>query len=159
MKVLRFLLLACLGVWLGALIFFPVVAATAFANLPPHSAAVVVRGSLLKLHWMAFACGIAFLVASLIYNRIALGRTRIISLTHMLVALMLALTAISQFRIIPRMESLRLAAGDISALSSSDPLRAQFDTLHTWSTRTEEAVLVLGLLLLYFTSRQLAEHM
>jgi len=150
-------MLLALAVWIGALIFFPVVAQTAFANLPPHSAALVVRGSLLKLHWMAFACGIAFLIASLIYNRIALGRTRIISLAHLLVALMLALTSISQFHIIPRMESLR-AAGEISALPSSDPLRAQFDSLHAWSTRIEGTVLVLGLIVLFLTSRRISER-
>ena len=79
-----------------------------------------------------------------------------LSLSHILIGLMLVLTAISQFRIIPRMESLRLAAGEINQLATSDPIRAQFESLHVWSTRVEGAVLVLGIILLYFTSRRLA---
>ena len=151
-------MLLALAVWIGALIFFPVIAQTAFANLPPHSAGLLVRGSLQKLHQMAFACGIVFLSSSLIYNRIVLGRTRLLSASHWLIVCMLAFTAISQFHIIPRMESLRVTSGEISALPSSDRLRVQFDSLHTWSTRTEGAVLVLGLVVLYLTARRLTEH-
>jgi len=151
-------MLLALAVWLGALIFFPIVAQTAFAGLSPHPAALVVRGSLLKLHWMAFPCGILFLGASLVYNRIVLGRTRVLSASHLLIVSMLALTAISQFRIIPRMESLRIAAGEISALPSSDPIRAQFGALHAWSTKIEGRVLVFGLVVLYLTSRRLADR-
>jgi hypothetical protein len=32
----------------------------------------------------------------------------------------------------------------------------QFDSLHVWSTRVEGAVLVLGIVLLYLTSKRLA---
>ena len=149
-NLLRFPLLLSLSIWLGALIFFPVVAQTSFAALPSsHLAALVVRGSLLKLHWIGIGCGVVFLVSSLLYNRILLGRVRTLTLSHLLMLLMLALTALSQFRIIPRMESLRMAAGEINALPPSDPIRVQFDSLHVWSTRVEGTVLVLGVILLY----------
>jgi hypothetical protein len=71
---------------------------------------------------------------------------------------MAALTAISQFKIIPGMDNLRLSAGEISTLPASDPIRAQFDLLHTWSTRLEGVVLVLGLIVLYLTSHRLSGH-
>ena len=158
MKLVRFLMLLALAAWLGALIFFPAVAQTAFTNLPSHSAGMVVRGSLLKLHCLGFVCGIVFLASSAIYTRMTQGRTRILSASHVCIAFMLALTAISQFLIIPRMDALRLAAGEISAISASDPIRAQFDSLHAWSTRIEGTVLVLGVLLLYLTSRRLADR-
>jgi hypothetical protein len=154
---LRFLLLLSLAVWLGALIFFPVVAQTSFAALPSaHLAALVVRGSLLKLHWMGIGCGVVFFVSSLLYNHILLGRARALAFSHILVFVMLALTALSQFRIIPRMETLRMAAGEINLLPPSDPIRMQFDSLHVWSTRIEGTVLVLGMAVLFLISRRLA---
>ena len=156
MKFLLFLMLLSLAVWLGALIFFPVVAQTAFSVLPStHLAGQMVHDSLRELHWMGFISGLVFLASSLLYNRAMLGRTRAFGLSHILVAAMLSLTAVSQFRIIPRMDSLRASAGEIASLSVDNPIRQQFDSLHTWSTRLEETVLLLGLIVLYSTSRRI----
>ena len=53
MNFLRFLMLLAIAIWLGALIFFPVVAQISFTALPsPHLAGLVVRNSLIALHWM-----------------------------------------------------------------------------------------------------------
>jgi len=148
-------MLLSLAAWLGALIFFPVVAQTSFSALPSaHLAGRVVRGSLLKLHWMGIGCGVVFLACSLLLNRILLGRTRALALSHILVLVMLALTALSQFRIIPSMETLRMVAGEINALTPSDPIRMQFDALHVWSIRIEGTVFVLGVIVLYLLSRR-----
>ena len=155
MTFLRFMLLLCLMIWIGALIFFPVVAQTSFTVLPStHLAGLVVRNTLIDLHWMGLAAGIIFLVCSLIDNRVALGRPHIFALSHILVVLMLALTAISQFAIIPRMDVLRISVGEISALPAGNPMRAEFDSLHAWSTRIEMTVLVLGLVVLYLVARR-----
>ncbi len=156
MKLLRFLMLLALAIWLGGLIFFPVVAQTAFSILPSsHLAGEMVRDSLRELHWMGFVSGVVFLASSLLYNRAMLGRTRAFGLPHILVAAMLSLTAVSQFRIIPRMDSVRASAGEIASLSVDNPIRQQFDSLHTWSTRVEETVLLFGLIVLYSTSRRI----
>src|SRR5258708_17753000 len=156
MNFLRFAMLLALAVWLGALVFFPVVAQTAFSALPTvQMAALVVRGSLLKLHWMGLGCGVVFLASSLIYNRALLGRTRALAFSHILIVVMLALTAVSQFRIIPRMETLRISAGEVNALAATDPSRVEFESLHEWSTRVEGAVLALGIILLHATSCRL----
>ena len=155
MTFLRFMLLLCLTIWIGALIFFPVVAQTSFTVLPStHLAGLVVRNTLIDLHWRGLAAGIIFLVCSLIDNRVALGRPHIFALSHILVVLMLALTAISQFAIIPRMDVLRISVGEISALPAGNPMRAEFDSLHAWSTRIEMTVLVLGLIVLYSVARR-----
>ena len=157
MNFVRFLILLPLAIWLGALCFFPVVAATAFSALPStHMAGLVVRGSLLNLHTIAFVCGAAFLVCSLLYNHVLLGWLKPLAISHILIILMLALTAISQFRIIPQMESLRVTAGEINQLAPADPIRAQFESLHVWSTRVEGTVLVLGIIVLYLTAKRLA---
>jgi hypothetical protein len=155
MTILRFLMLLALAVWLGGLIFFPVVAHTAFTVLPStHAAGLVVRGTLLTLHWMAFISGAIFLASSLIHNRATQGRFRALGLSHMLVLAMLALSAISEFHIIPRMDALRASAGEMASLAADSPIRQQFDSLHTWSTRLEGTVLVLGLIVLYSTARR-----
>jgi len=155
MTFLRFLMLLALAVWLGALIFFPVVAQTSFTVLPStHLAGLVVRGTLLTLHRMAFISGVVFLVSSLINNRATQGSFRAMALSHILVLTMLALTAISQFHIIPRMDTLRATTGEMASLPADNPIRQQFDSLHVWSTRLEGTVLLLGLIVLYFTARR-----
>jgi len=158
MTFLRFVLLLCLTIWLGALIFFPVVAQTSFTVLPStHLAGRVVRNTLIDLHWMGFAAGIIFLGCSVICNRVVLGRFCVFSASHILIVLMLALTAISQFAIIPRMDLLRISAGEVSALPTSNPISAQFDSLHAWSTRIEMTVLLLGLIVLYSVARRFSK--
>lgn len=155
MTFVRFLLLLALGVWLGALIFFPVVAQTAFSVLPTaHLAGLVIRNSLIALHWMGLVAGVVILACLLIYNRIALGRARAFACSHILVLVMIALTAISQFGIIPRMDSLRASVGEIASVPAGSPIRAQFDSLHAWSTRIETAVLICGLIVLYSVARR-----
>jgi Domain of unknown function (DUF4149) len=155
MAFLRFIILLALCVWIGAIIFFPVVAQTSFSMLPStHLAGLVVRNSLIALHWMGIVAGTILLVCSIIDNRVIVGRPRLFALTHILIVIMLALTAISQFWIIPRMDVLRITVGEISALPTSNPMRAQFDSLHVWSTRIEMAILVLGLIVLYSVARR-----
>jgi hypothetical protein len=155
MTFLRFLMLLALVVWLGALIFFPVVAQTSFTVLPSvHLAGSVVRGTLITLHKMAFISGAVFLLSSLLYNRATQGTTRVLSLSHILIVAMLALTAISQFAIIPKMDALLVPQVEINSLPPGDPVRVLFDSLHAWSTRLEGTVLILGLIVLYATARR-----
>jgi hypothetical protein len=65
---------------------------------------------------------------------------------------MLALTLISQFGIIPRMDVLRASLGDVNAAPVDNPERVQFDALHVWSTRVESGVLLVGLVVVYLTA-------
>ena len=154
MSFVRFLMLLSLIVWLGGLIFFPVVAQTAFSVLPtPALAGSVVRRSLATLHWMGIVSGFVFLSSSLVYSRISTGEAHTFSPRNVLICLMLALTLISQFAIIPRMDLLRASIGQIDAVPSDNPARVQFDALHHWSTRVESGVLLLGLVVAYLTSR------
>ncbi len=116
MSFLRFLMLLSLIVWLGGLIFFPVVAQTAFTVLPTRPlAGLVVRRSLGILHWMGIVSALVFLVSSLLYSRFSKGAVNGFAARNVLVCLMLALTLISQFAIIPRMDTLRTSLGEIDA--------------------------------------------
>jgi|ERR1700722_2568424 uncharacterized membrane protein len=154
MSFLRFLMLLSLICWIGGLIFFAfVVAPSAFSVLPTsHLAGNLVGRTLGKLHWIAIFSGIVFLVSSLLYSRLTDGTAHVFAARHALVCLMLALTLISQFGIIPRMDALRASLGDVRSVPIDNPERVQFDSLHVWSTRVEGAVLLLGLLVVYLTA-------
>lgn len=159
MNLLRFFMLLALSVWLGSLIFFPVVAQISFSTLPSaHLAGMVVRSSLIALHWIGLGAGVLFLTCSLAESRLACGRFSAFRSSHWLVLLMLALTSISQFHLIPRMDALRSAAGEINQLPASDPILLQFNHLHAWSVRLETAVLALGIAGLYLTTRRLGQN-
>jgi uncharacterized membrane protein len=160
MSILRFLMLLSLVVWIGGLIFFAfVLAPTAFQVLPnTHLAGNVVGRSLGKLHGLAIISGIVFLITSLLYSRFTEGTAHVFAFRHLLIIVMLALTLLSQFWIIPRMDSLRASVGDFAAVPLDNPARVQFDALHVWSTRVEGAVLVLGLVAVYLTAGVLVKR-
>ena len=159
MSFLRFLMLLSLVAWIGGLIFFAfVLAPTVFAPgvLPnPHLAGNIVGRALGKLHWIAIFSGLIFLGSSMLYSRLTEGTAHAFAFRHVLICVMLGLTLLSQFWIIPRMDTLRATVGDFAAVPINDPARLQFDALHVWSTRVEGAVLLLGLVAIYLTANAL----
>jgi hypothetical protein len=158
MSFLRFLMLLSLVVWIGGLIFFVAVLAPTAFNIPAvlpntHLAGNVARIALSKLHWIAIFSGIVFLISSLLYSRFTDGTAHVFAARHVLICLMLALTLVSQFGIMPRMDTLRVSLGDVRSVPVDNPERMQFDALHVWSTRVEGGVLLLGLVVAYLTAR------
>jgi uncharacterized membrane protein len=154
MQFLRYLMLLSLIVWLGGLIFFAfVLAPTAFSLLPTgHLAGNLVARSIHILHWMGVVSAIVYLASSLVYGRVSSGSFAPLAARHWVVLLMLLLTLISQFAIVPKMASLRASIGEIDSVPLDNPARMQFDALHAWSTRLEVGVLLLGLVATYLTS-------
>jgi hypothetical protein len=152
MWLLRFLMLLALIVWIGGIIFFAFVEApTLFRVLPTTKmAGDVVNASLTKLHWMGLVSGGAFLIASLLYNWRKHLQLRPFMAIHILVVLMLGLTAYSHFSITPRMRELRAGPLSMDTVSA----HAEFDRLHEWSTRAEEGVLLCGLAVVILTARR-----
>jgi hypothetical protein len=157
MSFLRFLMLLSLVVWLGGLIFFAFVEApTVFSPglLPTrHMAGSIVGHSLDLLHYMALVSGIVFLASSMAYSRMTAGTAKPLAARHLLIVLMLLLTVISQFAISPKMHAIRAEVGVIDNVPLDNPLRHEFDRLHIWSEKFEEAVLLLGLVALYTTAQ------
>lgn len=158
MSFLRFLMLLSLIVWIGGLIFFAFVLAPTAFTIPgvlpnTHLAGNVVGRALGKLHWIGLISGIVFLISSLLYSRLTDGTVHLFAWRHVLLCLMLALTLISQFGIIPRMDVLRASLGDVRSAPIDNPERVRFDALHVWSTRLEGGVLLLGLVVVYLTAR------
>jgi hypothetical protein len=157
MSFLRYVMLLSLIVWLGGLIFFAfVLAPTAFSVLPTrHLAGALVGKSLVALHWMGIIAGVVYLITSLLYSRLTMGTPHPFAARNILVILMLVLTLVSQFGIIPRMDKLRASIGTIDSVPLDNPARMAFDSLHVWSTRVEGGVLLLALVLTYLTAQQL----
>jgi hypothetical protein len=114
----------------------------------------VVRRSLWILHWMGMVSGVLFLASSMLYQRLSSGRGQVFAAVHLLVCGMLALTLVSQFGILPRMDTLRTSVADIGSLPADNPVHIEFDVLHVWSTRVEAGVLILGLAATYLVARQ-----
>ena len=153
MSILRFLMLLSLVVWVGGIIFLSFAEApTAFGVLPSrHMAGSVVGRSLTILHWMGIISGLVYLGASLAYNQITKGSLHGFAARHLLIVLMLLLTAVSQFGISPRMAALRTSFVDIDKVPEDNPARLQFQSLHHWSERIEGGVLLVGLVVVYLT--------
>jgi hypothetical protein len=150
---LRLLMMLSLGIWLGGIVLFAVLAPTAFSVLPTrHLAGSIVGPMLSKLHWIGLISGIIFLISSLSYSRIATGDVHALSARNLLLCIMLVLTLISQFGITSRTAALRSSMGEIDNVPPSDPARLEFNALHAWSTRLEVGVLILGLAVLYRTA-------
>jgi uncharacterized membrane protein len=156
MWILRTLMLLALIVWIGGIIFFAfVLAPTVFAVLPLRElAGNVVNPTLYRLHWMGLTSGVVFLLCSLLHNRLKHAQFRAFACEHVLVVLMLGLTAFSQFAITPRMSELRKAMVIVDDVPHGDPRRVEFNRLHVWSTRCEVTVFFMGLVVVGFTARR-----
>ena len=130
---LRTLLSLSLIVWIGAEIFFPIVAAITFNTLRPdtHTAGSIVGQLLRILHGMGLVAGMVALA---------------VLAPMVLLVVMIAATVYSQFGIIPAMERDRMAAGGaIDTADATDPTTIHFNKLHKRSELVEETVLLLGL--------------
>ncbi len=145
---LRTLLSLALIVWLGAEVFFPILAAVTFTTLAPdtHAAGTIVGQLLRTLHWMGLIAGLVALILLAIAPTWGIYKSRSVLAPMLLVVLMIAATAYSQFGIIPAMERDRIAAGGaINTADATSPQTIHFNKLHHRSTFVEEAVLLLGL--------------
>lgn len=145
---LRTLLYLALIVWLGAEIFFPVVAAITFISLQPntHAAGNIVGQLLRILHGMGLVSGMVALALLALAPAWGIYKPRAVLPPMGLIVLMIVLTAFSQFVIIPSMERDRIAAGGaIDTTDITNPNTIHFNKLHNRSETVEEAILLFGL--------------
>jgi hypothetical protein len=144
---LRAIILLLVVLWLGGVMFFPIVAVSAFGTTEDtHLAGTIVRKCLLTLHYEGLVAG-AFIVILLLVAQ-AFGAFRRVAAAVVITLIMLGLTAFSQFWIVPKMEGYRIAAGGaIDVASRNDPNTAAFNKLHALSEKVEQGVLLGGLVL------------
>ncbi len=156
--VLRALRLLAMVAWVGGLAFFAfVVASTAFHSLAsPHEAGLVVGGTLRVLHLIGLIGGGVFCVATtLLWLRAEVPARAGFAVEMALTLVMLAITAYSQFHVLPAMELDRVTAGgDIDAAAMTNPARGDFEELHVWSERLEGLVFFCGLGVVLFLARE-----
>ena len=147
----RFLQFLTLGTWVGSILYFgAIVAPAAFSVLTQDQAGALVGLTLGRLHLLGIVAGVIYLLVTAIWGRSAVALLRPAPL---LVMVMLVLTFVSQFWVMSTMDALRAQMGSVAAAPPTDTLRASFDRLHRISVNLEMAVLVAGLLALFFTSR------
>ena len=160
MSFLRFLLLMSLVIWVGGIIFFAfVLAPTVFhpGILPSRQlAGAVVSRSLELLHTIGLICGLVFLIMSMINSQVVTGSVSPFAGRNLLVYAMIVLTLVSMFAISNRMLALRNEMVFIDNVPHDDPRRVEFNQLHEWSTRLESGILLLGLAVIFLTSRRLS---
>jgi hypothetical protein len=153
---LRTLLFLALIVWLGAEVFFPVIAAVTFTTLAPntHAAGSIVGQLLRILHWMGLISGLVALLLLAIAPTWGIYKSRSVLIPMVLLLLMIGATAYSQFGIIPSMERDRIAAGGaIDTSDTNSPQTIHFNELHRRSTYVEEIVLLFGIATVVFLAR------
>jgi hypothetical protein len=153
---LRTLLYLALIVWLGAEIFFPVVAAVTFTALrtDTHTAGTIVGELLHILHGIGIVSGLVALALLALAPAWAIYKPRAVLAPMILIVLMLASTAYSQYGIIPAMERDRAAAGgSIDTADSTNQITIHFNQLHNRSELVEEVILALGLVTVVLVAR------
>ena len=153
-RLLRFIQLLAVAVWVGGLVFFAfVLAPAAFHTLPsPHEAGLIVGATLRIFDGVGLVCGLLYLTAGLLRRR-ETART----LDRLLVAAMLFATAYIHFSLLPSMDRDRaVAAGDMDALPLAHPARVHFDRLHRQSEQIEGGVLSLGLGVIFLLAAERA---
>jgi len=152
-QVLRFLEFFALGTWLGGIILLIVMAAGVFGLLGSQDQAGAVVGMVLsRLHTIGWIAGVVYLVAAV---GIELGPRALARPAALAVILMVGLTLFSQYRVTSRMAMLRAEMGSVQATPKSSPLWQEFDRLHHTSVRIETSVLLIGLVALFLTVREL----
>ena len=157
-RTLRALRLLAMVAWVGGLAFFAfVLAPIAFQRLSsPHEAGLVVGGTLRVLHCIGLIGGVIFCAANaILWFRAEVPARAGFAAETALTLVMLAITAYSQFHILPAMEQDRIAAGgDIEAAAVTNPARRDFEEWHVWSERLEGVIFFCGLGVVLFLARE-----
>ena len=151
---LRGIILVLVVLWVGGILFFPVVAYVSFSNLPDtHTAGTVARICLHILHQEGLIAGLLLLVLLLVEAWLRTDGRRS-WLPGAVTLAMLGLTAFSQFSIMTRMDVDRIAVGgSIDAAPAADPHRVEFNRLHRLSENVESGVLLGGVVLIFLLAR------
>ena len=154
MKVaIRALIMLLVVLWLGGVMFFPVVAASAFGSISDtHIAGTIVAKCLRILHYEGLFSG-SLIVLLLLLAQVMRALPRSVAAPVVVTLIMLGLTAYSQFSVIPRMERDRMAEGGAIHLTDRDnPNTVDFNRLHGVSEKVEQGVLLGGIALVVLLS-------
>jgi hypothetical protein len=162
MRILRYVYVLALVLWLGGMTTAGLVVAPATFSVLEHwdpiagrrLAGDVFAAVLARLHLVALAAGSAMLVV-LTVLRVLGPRPHAYGIRMGIIATMLALTVYSAFVASPRIEQLQdQVDGSMAEVPENDPRRVEFDRLHRLSTTLAAATIVGGLVLLGWETRE-----
>ena len=150
-SILRFLLVIALGTWVGSIIYFIVITQGIFGVLQSRDQTGLMVGySLARLHYLGMVAAVLYLVAGL---ALAQSVKAFLQPAMIGVVLMLALTLVTQMRVLPRLAELRTEMVSVDSTPKDNPLRVEFDRLHKTSVRIETTVLLIGIAALFLIVR------
>lgn len=153
MIVVTTLYLLSLIVWIGGIVFFSFIGAPSiFKVLPPEYAGRAVGAIFPKYYPMGYVSG-AVSFACLIFSAAKTGHWPILKI--LLVLAMLTLTVYSSLVIHPKAKSLKEEMQIATGKSDITEIKKQFDRVHFASVINNGIVLVLGIILIVATARQL----
>jgi hypothetical protein len=150
-SILRFVQVIALGTWVGSIIYFIVITQGIFGVLQSRDQTGLMVGySLARLHYLGMVAAVLYLVAGL---ALAQSVKAFLQPAMIGVVLMLALTLVTQMRVLPRLAELRTEMVSVDSTPKDNPLRMEFDRLHQASVRIEVTVLLIGIAALFLTVR------
>lgn len=150
-SILRFVQVIALGTWVGSIIYFIVITQGIFGVLQSRDQTGLMVGySLARLHYLGMVAAVLYLVAGL---ALAQSVKAFLQPAMIGVVLMLALTLVTQLRVLPRLAELRTEMVSVDSTPKDNPLRVEFDRLHKTSVRIETTVLLIGIAALFLIVR------
>jgi uncharacterized membrane protein len=142
---LRFVHLLALGLWIGSVVFFSLVAAPAlFGALPRDVAARSVSAIFPRYYAFGAACGITALLSGLLLGARQASWGRLLVLDLALLALMTGIVLYAGRVVLPRASEARAAVAASRDTPAFGAAQARFDVLHRRSVLLNGTVLLLG---------------
>ncbi len=147
--IVRTLILFALAMWIGGVLFFPIVVSEVLrSGANPHITGTIIGRGFHDLHYEGIWVGIAFLILLYAAHKFRALPRSVLPLTVVAVGL-LVLTGFSQFWIAPRIEHARLAAeGAVRNAPPNDPNQEPLQKLRYASELLEIALAVGGITLM-----------
>jgi len=156
---LRFIHLMTLGLWIGSVVFFSLVAAPGlFGALPRDLAGRAVSAIFPRYYAFGAACGLTALLSGLLLGvrQGAWGRLLVFEL--LLLALMTGIVLYSGRVVLPQASEARAALAEAQGTPSLDAAQARFGALHRRSVLLNGTVLLLGVVAFALAAVQRPQH-
>jgi len=162
MRLLRYLYILALVIWLGGIVVAgAIVAPSVFGVLQAWNpvdgrvlAGRVFGDVLQRLHWLAYAMGSVMFVA-LTLHRLLGARPEKYGIRASIMAVMLLVTMYSGFMVTPRVAAIQAeVGGPVAALADTDARKVEFNRLHGLANVLLAATAIGGFALLWWEARE-----
>jgi len=153
LTIIKFLHLMSLVVWIGGIIFFSFIAAPGIFKMLPRETAGDVVGDIFPKYWlMGYICSITALITIIILS--FLERTYHWNRIGLLVV-MVGITFYSGLVVGASAKDIKAQIRTVEDQSRKEALGAEFRSRHKISTILNSTILILGVVVIFFTARSL----